>query len=92
MELSTEIPLSKFILSITDRKLRDKLLKEKELDLPKVIELIQQNTYERKNLKNSILEALISNRVRHQGRTYTQNSTYREVRNTTEKETKRPKL
>ena len=48
--------------TITDRKLRDKLLKGKELDVPKVVEQIQQNTYERKNKKNTIPEALISSR------------------------------
>ena len=33
-EISTELPISKIITSITDRKLRDKLLKEKKLDVP----------------------------------------------------------
>ena len=47
---------------ITDTKLRDKLMKEKKLELKKKIEMIKQNTYERKNRKNTIPEALISNR------------------------------
>ena len=35
--------------AITDKKLRDKIMKEKKLELKKVIELIKQNTYEKKN-------------------------------------------
>ena len=45
--------------AITDTKLRDKLMKEKKLELKKTIEMIKQNTYERKNRKNTIPEALI---------------------------------
>ena len=48
--------------AITDTKLRDKLMKEKKLELKKTIEMIKQNTYDRKNRKNTIPEALISNR------------------------------
>ena len=48
--------------AITDTKLRDKVMKEKKLELKKTIEMIKQNTYERKNRKNTIPEALISNR------------------------------
>ena len=48
--------------AITDTKLRDKLMKEKKLELKKTIEMIKQHTYERKNRKNNIPEALISNR------------------------------
>ena len=39
--------------AITDTKLRDKLMKEKKLELKKTIKMIKQNTYERKNRKNS---------------------------------------
>ena len=46
--------------SITETNLRDKFVREKELDLPKVFEQIQENTYDRKNKKNTIPEALIS--------------------------------
>ena len=38
--------------AITDKKLRDKLMKENKLELKKAIELIIQNTYEKKNTKN----------------------------------------
>ena len=46
--------------AITDKKLRDKIMKEKTLELKKIIEFIKQNTYEKKNKKNTIPEALIS--------------------------------
>ena len=48
--------------AITDKKLRDKLMKEKKPEMKKTIEMIKQNTYEKKNNKNTIPEALISNR------------------------------
>ena len=57
-----ELLISKFMTAITDKKLRDKLMKEKKPEMKKTIEMIQQNTYEKKNNKNTILEALISNR------------------------------
>ena len=57
-----DLLISKFMTAITDTKLRDKLMKEKKLELKKTIEMIKQNTYERKNRKNTIPEALISNR------------------------------
>ena len=46
--------------TLTDTKLRDKLMKEKKLELKKTIEMIKQNTYERKYRKK-IPEALITN-------------------------------
>ena len=48
--------------AITDTKPRDKVMKEKKLELKKTIEMIKQNTYERKNQKNTIPEALIPHR------------------------------
>ena len=57
-----DLLISKYLTAITDTKLRDKLMKEKKLELKKTIEMIKQNTYGRKNLKNTIPEALISNR------------------------------
>ena len=48
--------------AITDKKLRDKLMKEKKLEMKKTIEMIKQNTYEKRNNKNTIPEALTSNR------------------------------
>ena len=47
--------------AITDTKRRDKLMIEKKLKLKKTIEREKQNTSERKNRKNTIPEALISN-------------------------------
>ena len=55
-----ELLISKYMTAITDKKLRDKIMKEKTLELKKIIELIKQNTYEKKNKKNTIPEALIS--------------------------------
>ena len=57
-----ELLISKFMTAITDKKLRDKLMKEKKPEMKKTIEMIKQNTYEKKNNKNTIPEALISNR------------------------------
>ena len=57
-----ELLISKFLTAITNKKLRDKLLKEKKPEMKKTIEMIKQNTYEKKKNKNTILEALISNR------------------------------
>ena len=55
-----ELLISKYMTSITDKKLRDKIMNKKKLQLKKVTELIKQNTYEKKNKKNIIPEALIS--------------------------------
>ena len=51
--------------AITDKKLRDKMMKEKTLKLKKTIELLKQNTYEKKNKKNTKPDALISAKERH---------------------------
>ena len=61
-DFSTELLISKLLTSITGIKVRDKLLKEKDLDLPKVVKQIKQNTYDRKDKKNTIPETLTSNR------------------------------
>ena len=60
-----ELLISKYMTAITDKKLRDKIMKEKTLELKKIIELIKQNTYEKKNKKNTIPEALISTKEKH---------------------------
>ena len=52
-----DLLISKFMTAMTDTKLRDKVMKEKKLELKKTIEMIKQNTYERKNRKNTIQEA-----------------------------------
>ena len=57
--------ISKYMTAVTDKKLRDILMKEKTLELKKTIELIKQNTYKKKNKKNTIPEALISTRDKH---------------------------
>ena len=55
-------------------------MKEKTLEMKKIIELIKQNTYEKKNEKNTSPEALISTKERetyYKGRTNTKNGTFR---------------
>ena len=54
--------------AITDKKLRDKIMKEKNLEMKKIIDLIKQNTYEKKNKKNTIPEALILTKEKHNKR------------------------
>ena len=56
-----ELFISKFMTAVTDKKLRDKLMKQKKPEMKKVIEMIKQNTYEKINNKNTIPETLISN-------------------------------
>ena len=51
--------------AITDKKLRDKIMEEKTLEMKNIIELIKQNTYEKKNKKNTIPKALISTTEKH---------------------------
>ena len=55
-----ELLISKYLTAIRDKKLRDKLMKEKEPEMKKTTEMIKQNLFE--NKKNTIPEALISNR------------------------------
>ena len=51
--------------AITDKTLRDKIMKEKTLEVKKITELIKQNTYEKKNKKNTKPEALVSMKEKH---------------------------
>ena len=60
-----ELLISKYMTAITVKKLRDRMMNEKTLELKKIIELIKQNTYEKKNKKNTIPEALISTKEKH---------------------------
>ena len=60
-----ELLISKYMTAITDKKLRDKIMKEKTLEMKKTTELIKQNKYEKKNKKNTFPEALISTKEKH---------------------------
>ena len=60
-----ELLISKYMTAIADKKLRDKILKAKTLELKKIIELIKQNTYEKKNKNNTIPEALTLTKEKH---------------------------
>ena len=53
-----DILISKFIKSKTNKNLREKLLREKNLDLKTTIELFTQNSYDRRNKQSTIPPAL----------------------------------
>ena len=79
-EISSETILSKSLTSITDKKLRDQMLKGKDFDLAKVVKQIQQNTYNQKYKKNTIPEApKIKSGKRNHRRTYTQKTSNRKL-------------
>ena len=61
-----ELLISKFMNSIIDKKLRDKLMKQPKADMKKTIELIKQDTYDRKHKKKTIPEALISKTIKEE--------------------------
>ena len=50
--------ISKFITSITDKKIREKLIREKRPDLKTTIELLTQNSYDRRIKQSTIPPAL----------------------------------
>ena len=60
---STKLRVSNFITSFANKKLGDKLSKQKVLEVTKKIEQIQTKTYDRKNEKITKPVALISNRA-----------------------------
>ena len=53
-----DLLISKFITSITDKKLRKKLIREKTLNLKTTIELITQDSYDRRHKQSTIPPAL----------------------------------
>ena len=53
-----DILISKFNTSLTDKKLREKLIREKNLDLKTTIKLLTQNSYDRRNKQSTIPPAL----------------------------------
>ena len=55
-----ELLISKYMTAITVKKQRDKMTKENTFEMKKINELVEQNTYERQNKKNTIPEALIT--------------------------------
>ena len=48
-----ELLVSKFMTAITDKKLRNKLMKEKKPEMKKTIEMTKQNTFEKKRQKRN---------------------------------------
>ena len=70
--------------AITDKKLRDKLMKEKTLEMKKTIKMIKQSTYEKKQEKYNTRSINHNKRkADNQRRTNTENG---EIRNQTENE------
>ena len=53
-----DLLISKLITSITDKKLREKLIREKTLNLKTTIELITQDSYDRRHKQSTISPAL----------------------------------
>ena len=49
---------SKFITSITDKKLREKLIREKTLNLKNTMDLVTQDSYEKRHKQSTIPPAL----------------------------------
>ena len=49
-----DLLISKFITSITDKKLREKLTREKTLNLKSTIKLITQNSHDRRHKQSTI--------------------------------------
>ena len=73
-----ELLISKYMTAITNKKLWNKIMKEKTLKLKKIIELIKHKTYEKKIKKYTIPESLISTKKTHnKRRANTKNGTIR---------------
>ena len=53
-----DLIISKFITSITDKKPREKYIREKTLNLKTTIELITQNSYDRRHKQSTVPHAL----------------------------------
>ena len=53
-----DLLISKFITSITDKKLRENLIREKTLNLKSIMNLVTQDSYERRHKQSTIPPAL----------------------------------
>ena len=53
-----DLLISKFITSITDKKLREKLIREKTLNLKTTMDLVTQDSYEKRHKQSTIPPAL----------------------------------
>ena len=54
-----DLLISKFITSVTDKKLREKLIREKTLNIKTTIDLVTQNSYEKRHEQSTIPAALV---------------------------------
>ena len=59
--------------SITDKKLREKLIREKALDLKTTVELVTQNSYDRPPTQTIYYITHLGKRQRNKTRTYPKN-------------------
>ena len=53
-----DLLISKFKTSNTDKKLREKLIREKTIDLTTTVEHVTQNSYDRRHKQSTIPSAL----------------------------------
>ena len=58
--------ISKFITSITDKKLREKLIREKTLNLKTSIDLVTQDSYKRRHKQSTIPPALAKEKIKEE--------------------------
>ena len=72
-----DLIISKFMTAITDTKLRDKLMKEKKLELKKTIEMIKPNTFEKEPKKYHTGSTDTTRRKKNQRRANTKNGKIR---------------
>ena len=61
-----DLKISKFITSITDKKLRQKLNREKTLNLQTTMELITQDSYDKRNKASTIPTALAKDKIKEE--------------------------
>ena len=54
-----DLLISKFITSITDKKLREKRIREKTMNLKTTMDLVTQDSYEKRHMQSTIPTALV---------------------------------
>ena len=68
-----DLLISKFITSITDKKLREKFIREKTLNLKTTMDLVTQDSYEKRHKQSTIPPALA--KEKNKRRTHTEDTT-----------------
>ena len=69
-----DLLISKFITSITDKKLREKLIREKTLNLKTTMDLVTQDSYEKRH-KHSTIPPALAKEKEIKRRTHTEDTT-----------------